>query len=166
MADFWSLITGNGEAAGAQAQNVARQWQTLLENAADMPDENYQSYYKTMVDAYGPPPAEYQAALDAERQSYHARATGTLGDPAELGSPVPDFTKLLRETAADSYNEIYGEAAKTGFVEGVKSVPGAVSGGLADAAGALIGGLPPWVKWTAAAALALYAIKLLAGLKK
>lgn len=153
---FWGFITGNGDAEAAQASNVARQWQTLLEQAAAMPEANYQSYYKTMVGAYGEPPAAVRTALDA------ARVAANTGAPYE----APDYYDTLYAAAADNYAELYKAAATDGFVEGVKSVPAGIAGGLGSVSGSFLGGLPAWLKWTGAAAAALYAVKLIGRLKK
>jgi hypothetical protein len=151
---FWGWITGNSEAETAQAANVARQWQTLLDNAASLPADNYATYYRTLRDAYGPPPPAVQTALDA------ARAANAAGLPA----PAPDYYALLNAAAADHYADLYANAAADGFVDGVKTAPAILAGAAGGTLGGLWNGLPSWLKIAALAGLGLYALHTLARL--
>jgi hypothetical protein len=153
---FWSWITGNSETAATQAANVARQWQTLLDNAAALADSNYAAYYSNMVGSYGPPPAAVQAALDDARAAFHAGGGGDFS--------APNHYEELLSYAGDGVDFVYKEAATEGFVDGVATAPALIAGAAGSTLTGFFSGLPAWLKWAAGAALALFALRTLAHL--
>ncbi|MDR0901719.1 MAG: hypothetical protein LBM92_03000 [Opitutaceae bacterium] len=154
MSGFWSWITGNGDAADAQAANVARQWQTLLDNATNYSSkENFDKAVAAMVKNYGEPPAAVRAALADAAAAIEANHPETYSAPqifADLNGYYDDY-----------YDDESRTAAADGFVEGVKSVPGQISGGIAATVAAFWKGLPALGKLATAAALCLVALPIL-----
>lgn len=91
-------------------------------------------------------PAAYKRAYDMLVQYY--------------GPPAPTYAARL-EAARAQYNRQQIEALQDGFVEGVKSAPGLITGGVSNFIGEIWKNIPAWVRYTGLAALAIWGISTL-----
>jgi hypothetical protein len=132
------------------AANVARQWQTIINNAAAMTPEDFRRVYDAMVAAYGTPPAEVLAALDQARQSV---ATGVDYNPPDVYAAL---TGQLETTLGQQETAAIMAALPADIAAELEQLAENAGAAVSGAVGGFLTGVPAWVKIAALGALGVW----------